>query len=57
MDSGIKIKVEDIKKTTLIPLLKKEDLEVGEIDVWNCVIKWGIRRIKNLKKNIYFKVG
>src|SRR5579863_565427 len=31
-----------IKENALIPLLKRDDLNIDEIKIWKCVIKWGI---------------
>src|SRR5437763_14678364 len=29
-------------------ILKKDDLELREIDIWDCVIRWGVGQIENL---------
>jgi hypothetical protein len=43
----------NIEKSMLISLLKKDDVEVEEIDVWDCVIKWGTGQTESLEeKNI-----
>src|SRR6185369_1535872 len=41
-----------IEKSVLIFILEKEDLESKEIDVWDCVIKWGIGQNEELRKDI-----
>src|SRR5437588_12687378 len=38
-----------MEKQMLISLLKKEDLNMREIDVWSYVIKWGIGQTENLE--------
>src|SRR5437763_3884393 len=30
--------------------MKKNDLELREIDIWDCVIKWGVGQIENLEQ-------
>src|SRR5947209_2218731 len=37
-----------IEKPMFILILKKDDLELREIDIWDCVIRWGVGQIKNL---------
>src|SRR5206468_4207291 len=40
----------DIEKTFLVSLLEKDNLKLEEIDIWNCVIQWGIGQIENLEE-------
>src|SRR6266511_3653051 len=37
-----------IKKPMFILILKNDDLELREIDIWDCVIRWGVGQIENL---------
>src|SRR5437588_8087616 len=37
-----------IEKPMFISILKKDDLELKEIDIWDCVIRWGVGQIENL---------
>jgi len=41
-----------IEKSMFISILKKDDLELREIDIWDCVIKWGIGQNEELAKDI-----
>src|SRR5947199_8174225 len=41
-----------IEKSMLITILKKDDLELDEINIWDCVIQWGIGQNKELEKDI-----
>jgi hypothetical protein len=41
-----------IKENALISLLKRDDLGMNEIDVWKCVIKWGIAQIPSLQSDL-----
>src|SRR6266542_3674573 len=41
-----------IEKSMLIAILKKDDLGLDEINIWNCVIQWGIGQDKELEKDI-----
>src|SRR5437763_17190223 len=41
-----------IEKSMLITILKKDDLGLDEIDIWDHVIQWGIGQNKELKKDI-----
>src|SRR5205085_8293483 len=45
------LKSEDIaiiEKPMFMYILKKDDLELREIDIWDCVIRWGVGQIENL---------
>src|SRR5439155_11286302 len=42
--------VSNIEKPMFISILKKDDLGLREIDSWDCVIRWGMGQIKNLKQ-------
>src|SRR5436305_12086280 len=35
------------EKPMFMTILKKDDLELMEIDIWNCVIRWGMGQIGN----------
>src|SRR6266511_1233736 len=37
-----------IEKPMFISILKKDDLGLREIDIWDCVIRWGVEQIENL---------
>src|SRR5437016_2682429 len=39
-----------IEKPTFMYILKKDDLELREIEIWDCVIRWGVRQIENLEQ-------
>src|SRR5437764_10167054 len=41
-----------IEESMLISILEKDDLKLKEIDIWNCVIKWGIGQNQELAKDI-----
>src|SRR5256885_3908368 len=41
-----------IEKSMLIAILKKDDLGLDEINIWDCVIQWGIGQDKELEKDI-----
>src|SRR6266511_1652064 len=41
-----------IEKSMLIAILKKDDLGLDEINIWNCVIQWGIGQNQELEKDI-----
>ena len=41
-----------IEKSMLISILERDDLELEEIDIWDCVVKWGIGQNEELKKDI-----
>src|SRR5947208_1063358 len=41
-----------MEKSMLVSILKMDDLEMDEIDIWNCVIQWGSGQNKELGKNI-----
>src|SRR5947208_15774838 len=36
----------------LMTTLEKDDLELEEIDIWDCVVKWGIGQNEELAKDI-----
>ena len=36
------------EKPMFMTILKKDDLELMEIDIWDCVIRWGVGQIENL---------
>src|SRR5437660_10056371 len=38
------------EKPMLMTILKKDDLELREIDIWDCVIRWGMGQIENLEQ-------
>ena len=51
-----------IEKPMFILILKKDDLELREIDIWDRVIKWGVGQIENLEQlkrveEIEFKIS
>src|SRR5438105_887297 len=39
-----------IEKHVFMSILKKDDLELREIDIWDCVIRWGVGQIENLEQ-------
>src|SRR6266480_2193921 len=39
-----------IEKPMLMTILKKDDLELREIDIWDCVIRWGMGQVENLEQ-------
>src|SRR5205823_12913119 len=41
-----------IEKSMLTTILKKDILGLGEINIWDCVIQWGIGQNKELEKDI-----
>src|SRR6266545_2785267 len=41
-----------IEKSMLITILKKDDLGLGEINIWDHVIQWGIGQNQELRKDI-----
>ncbi|CAI2188072.1 9128_t:CDS:2, partial [Funneliformis geosporum] len=41
-----------ISKPLLITIIKKDDLELEEIDIWNYVIKWGMKQTPEIKSEI-----
>src|SRR5438874_1798746 len=41
-----------IEKSMLITILKKDDLELDETNIWDCVIQWGIGQNQELRKDI-----
>ena len=41
-----------IEKSILMSMLGRDDLELEEIDIWDCVIKWGIGQNEELAKDI-----
>ena len=41
-----------IEKSMLIAILKKDDLGLDEINIWNYVIQWGIGQNQELEKDI-----
>ena len=41
-----------IEKSMLISILESDNLESEEIDIWDCVIKWGIGQNEELAKDI-----
>ncbi|CAI2188005.1 19095_t:CDS:2 [Funneliformis geosporum] len=40
-----------LDKDILIGLLKRDDLQVEEIDAWDCLIQWGIKQIPDLESD------
>src|SRR5437764_616119 len=42
--------VEMIDKPMLVTILKKGDLELREIEIWDYVIEWGLGQIENLEE-------
>src|SRR5437588_2593468 len=49
LNSGDMISIE---KSILITILKKDDLELDEIDIWDYVLQWGIEQNQELRKDI-----
>src|SRR5437763_11972261 len=49
LNSGDMVSME---KPMLITILKKDNLGLDEINIWDCVIQWGIGQNKELKKDI-----
>ena len=49
LNSGDMISIE---KSMLTTILKKDILGLGEINIWDCVIQWGIGQNKELEKDI-----
>jgi len=41
-----------MKENVLISLLKRDDLNMEEIDIWKSVIKWGIAQIPSLQSDL-----
>src|SRR6185369_16661960 len=41
-----------IEKCIFMTILERDDLALEEIDIWDCVIKWGIGQNEELKKEI-----
>ena len=41
-----------IKENVLISLLKRDDIEMEEIDIWKSVIKWGIAQNPSLQSDL-----
>src|SRR6185369_2776851 len=41
-----------IEKSMFMTMLERDDLELKEIDIWDCLIKWGIGQNEELKKDI-----
>ncbi len=41
-----------IEKSMLITILKKDDLGLGEINIWDHVVQWGIGQNQELRKDI-----
>src|SRR6266498_2713138 len=39
-----------LKKTILLELIKRDDLLIEEIELWNCLIKWGLAQTSELKE-------
>src|SRR6266511_545767 len=37
-----------IEKPIFMSILKKDDLNLKEIDVWDCVVRWGTGQVENL---------
>ncbi|CAG8467743.1 2490_t:CDS:2 [Funneliformis mosseae] len=40
-----------LDKDILFDLLKRDDLTIGEIDIWDCLVKWGIGQTPRLIEN------
>jgi hypothetical protein len=41
-----------MEKSTLIPIIKRDELALEEIEIWNNIIKWGIAQEPKLNSNI-----
>ena len=41
-----------IEKSMLMTILERDDLELGEIDIWDYVVNWGIGQNEELRKDI-----
>src|SRR5439155_18694633 len=41
-----------IEKSMIVSILKRDDLKMDEIDIWNCVIQWGSGQNEELGENI-----
>src|SRR6185369_17195403 len=41
-----------IEKSMFMTILERDDLELKEIDIWDCIIKWGIGQNEELAKDI-----
>jgi len=41
-----------IEKSMLLSILKRDDLKLDEIDIWNCIILWGRGQNEALEKDI-----
>src|SRR5437773_2653 len=39
-----------IEKPMFMSILKKDDLELREINIWDCVIRWGMGQVENLEQ-------
>src|SRR5437660_9887469 len=44
--------VATIEKSMLVSILKRDDLKMDEIDIWNCDIQWGSGQNEELGENI-----
>ena len=40
-----------LQETALVSVLKRDDLKLEEIKIWDCVIKWGIAQNPTLPTN------
>ena len=43
--------VATIEKSMLVSILKRDDLKMDEIDIWNCVIQWGSGQNEKIFQN------
>ncbi|CAG8534027.1 12868_t:CDS:2 [Acaulospora morrowiae] len=41
-----------LEENVLLPIFKCDELSMDEIEIWNCVIKWGIAQDLELKDNV-----
>ncbi|RIB05260.1 hypothetical protein C2G38_2148627 [Gigaspora rosea] len=43
---------DSVQENALISLIKRDDLQMDEVKIWNYVIKWGIAQIPNLPSDL-----
>ncbi|RIB05258.1 hypothetical protein C2G38_2253909 [Gigaspora rosea] len=43
---------DSVQENALIALIKRDDLQMDEVKIWNYVIKWGIAQIPNLPSDL-----
>src|SRR5438128_8921591 len=44
--------ISTIEKKVLVSILERDNLKLEEIDIWDCVIQWGIGQKQELKKHL-----